>query len=223
MSKRTRLRFQLPREKVERVSVEPAGSRSPSGSRSRRTRASLVASAHASIAATGDLSPERVARDAGVATATFYAHFASKDEAIAASLDLALTDVNGRGTRVLTIEHLLDHGLDATVRAALTGGVAGFREQHRVFRLALSRLPHDRSIRDVYRHHEQDAHRTLRRFLELASAADQIRSGDLDAMTSVLLVTLQGLNNPLLRRPEGEELIDELTRQVTGWLSQTSA
>jgi len=223
MSTSTGLGFRLGREKVERVSVQQQGSRSPSGSRSRRTRASLVASAHASIAQAGDLSPERVARAAGVATATFYAHFASKDEAIAAVLDLALTDVNGRGTQVLTIEHLLDHGLHATIRSALTGGVAGFREQHRVFRLALSRLPHDRSIRDVYRRHEQEAHTTLRRFLELAAAAGQIRRGELDAMTSVLLVTLQGLNNPLLRRPEGEELLDELTRQVTGWLHPTSS
>ena len=192
--------------------------RQPSGSRSQRTRSSLVNAAHDRIAATGDLSPEQVARDAGVATATFYAHFASKDEAIAAALDIALTDVNGRGTNVLTIEHLLDHGLAATIQAALTGGVAGFREQHRVFRLALSRLPHDRSIRDVYRRHEHEAQRLLRRFMELAMAADQIRRGDLEAMTAVLLVTLQGLNNPLLRRPEGEQLIDELTRQVTGWL-----
>lgn len=204
------------------VSNGVTGPRTPTSSRSQRTRGALVAAAHAAIAGSGDLSPEQVAKAAGVSTATFYTHFAAKDEAIAAVLDLALEDVNGRGTHVLTIEHLLDHGLEATVREALAGGVAGFREQHRVFRLALSRLPHDRSIRDVYRHHEQIAHRTLRRFLELAAAADQIRRGDLDAMTAVLLVTLQGLNNPLLRRPEGEELLDELTRQVTGWLQPTS-
>lgn len=206
---------------VENVSAAADNASSLKSGKRGRTRASLVASAHASIAASGDLSPEQVAKSAGVATATFYTHFASKDEAIAAVLDLALTDVNGRGTQVLTIEHLLDHGLEPTIRAALTGGVAGFREQHRVFRLALSRLPHDRSIRDVYRHHEQVAHTTLRRFLELATAADRIRDGDLDDMTSVLLVTLQGLNNPLLRRPDGEQLLDELTRQVTGWLSPT--
>ncbi len=222
MSTPAGLGFWLGREKVERVSGTPEATEVPRDGRRGRTRSSLLAAAHASIAATGDLSPERVARDAGVSTATFYTHFASKDEAIAAILDVALADVNGRGTQVLTIEHLLDHGLETTIRDALTGGVAGFREQHRVFRLALSRLPHARSIRDVYRRHEQDAHATLRRFLELATAADQIRTGDLDAMTAVLLVTLQGLNNPLLRRPEGEELLDELTRQVTGWLRPTT-
>jgi len=210
------------RGKVERVSGSPGATEAPRDGRRGRTRSSLLTAAHASIAATGDLSPERVAGDAKVSTATFYTHFASKDEAIAAILDVALADVNGRGTQVLTIEHLLDHGLEATIRAALTGGIAGFREQHRVFRLALSRLPHARSIRDVYRRHEQEAHANLRRFLQLATAADQIRPGDLDAMTAVLLVTLQGLNNPLLRRPEGEELLDELTRQVTGWLQPTT-
>jgi AcrR family transcriptional regulator len=222
MSMPTGLGFWVGREKVEWVPGSRGATDAPRDGRRGRTRSSLLTAAHASIAATGDLSPERVARDAGVSNATFYTHFASKDEAIAAILDVALADVNGRGLRVLTIEHLLDHGLETTIRDALTGGVAGFREQHRVFRLALSRLPHARSIRDVYRHHEQEAHRKLRRFLELAIAADQIRAGDVDVMTSVFLVTLQGLNNPLLRRPDGEELLDELTRQVTGWLQPTT-
>jgi AcrR family transcriptional regulator len=201
------------------MSMGVNGGRTAAGSRGQRTRASLVESTHSYLARTSELSPEEVAKEAGVSTATFYAYFASKDEAIAAALDVALGEVSRRGRTPLTIEHLLDHGLEATVRAAVGDGIDAFREHHRVFRLALSRLPHARSIREVYRRHEREMTAGLRRFLELSMAADHVRRGDLDAMTSVLLITLQGLNNPLLRGSDDESVLDELTRQVTGWLS----
>jgi AcrR family transcriptional regulator len=201
------------------MSTSLDGVREAGGSRSRRTRAALVRSTHAYLARTSELQPEEVAKEAGVSTATFYAHFASKDEAIAAALDVALGEVSRQGRAPLTIEHLLDHGLEETVRAAVTAGIEAFREHHRVFRLALSRLPHARSIREVYRHHEREMADELRRFLQLSMAAHQVRVGDLDAMTATLLVFLQGLNNPLLRGRDDPAVLDELTRQVTGWLT----
>ncbi len=86
-----------------------------------------------------------------------------------------------------------------------------------MFGLARSRLPRDRSKGDVYLRAEHDTQPLLRRFMELAMLANQVR--DLAAMTAVLLVTLKGLNNPMRRRPECEQLLDELTREVTGWLT----
>jgi AcrR family transcriptional regulator len=201
------------------MSVAAAGPRRPASAKSQRTRETLVRSAHHCVSKTGELSPDQVARHAGVSTATFYSHFASKDEAIAAALGVALAETSERGIAPLNIEQLLDDGLEATVRAAISETVAGFREHHRVLRLGLSRLPHDRSIRQVYRERERESLARLRRFLELAQAAERVRAGDPDAMAGALLISLLGLNNPVIRSNDDPAIMDELVVQLTGWLS----
>lgn len=170
----------------------------PAGRKAQRTHRALTTATRAVIAKTGGFNADQVADSAGVAPATFYAYFPSKDEALASALDDVLTELNERTLAACSIERLLDAGLRATVESAVDAALDVFTSSALVLRLALARLPESRTIRHVYRDHQREATTALHRFVELGIAAGRIADLDVFTATDALLVVMQGLNNPLL-------------------------
>lgn len=193
----------------------------PAAGKPARTHRALVEATRAELEATGGrFSGEAVAARAGMAPATFYAYFPSKDEALAAALD----DVLGRLVDVtlaeLQVDALLDGGVEAVARRAVTVSLEVFVTSAVVFRVALARLPESRTIRDVYRHHQAEARAAMERFLRLGAVAGKLTTDDPAVVTTALLVLFQGLNNPLLlqRGRDASPVVDQLVAAVAGVL-----
>jgi AcrR family transcriptional regulator len=168
------------------------------GTKGRRTHRSLVEATRAVVTETGGFNAEAVAERAGVAPATFYVYFPSKDEALGAALDDVLHELIGRTLGAFTLERILDDGLRAAVEAAVDEALAVFTSSAVVMRLALARLPESRTIRHVYRDHQRRAAAELQRVLERAAKAGHVTGDDAASLTPALMVFLQGLNNPVL-------------------------
>ncbi len=167
--------------------------------RATRTRTALVDAALARLRTDGAFTTEQVAADAGVSVATVYNRFPDgRDGLLAAAFDRSLARVVAAGDEPLTVEHLLDHGLEAAMAAMVDGLAGAFAEEALVFRAALARLPESRAIRDAYRSHEAGSRAVNRRFVELGQAAGRIADGDPDELADLLLVVGQGVNNPVL-------------------------
>ena len=167
-------------------------------SRSERTRRILVDATVDRLRSDGAFTAEQVAADAGVSVATIYNRFPEgRDGLLGAAFDRALDRVVAAGA-VLTVERLLDDGLEATLRAMVDGLVAVFADEVLVMRAGLARLPESRVLRESYRRHEADARSRNHRFVQLGQAAGRIVDGDTDELADVLVVLGQGLNNPVL-------------------------
>lgn len=191
---------------LARSSLDP-----PAGGKARRTYDALVTATRDTVAATGTFSAETVAERAGMATATFYAYFSSKDDALAAAFDQVLHENNERLADALSIEALLDRGLEPLLENLAVVAIHAFKDNALMFRLALSRLSEHRTIRDAYRRRERDALEVIERFVQLGTAAGRLRAGDQQAMATALLVLLQGFNNPiLLHRDDRDPVVREL-------------
>jgi AcrR family transcriptional regulator len=198
-----------------RVPLEP-----PAGRKARETYETLVRATRESLAKSGSFSADDVAARANMATATFYAYFSSKDDALAAAFDQVLEENNAGVAEALAIERLLDEGLNTTVRNALVAAIDGFRDNALLFRAALARLSASKTIRDVYRAREREGVEIIKRFLDLATSAGRIQAVDRDALATSLVVVLQGLNNPLLlHRTDDDPVVDQLVAMVEGLLS----
>lgn len=195
--------------------VEP-----PVTKRSRRTRAELARAVHDEVAQRGTLDVAAITTSADVSPATFYAHFATHDDALAAALDLTLIAVVGVSERQFTIEALLDRGVGQVVAGLVDDVVATFRREALVMRAALARLPRHRGIREVYRHHEGVARAHLTRHVELGQRAGLLRPGDPEARAVTLLVLTQGLNNPLLTADDRVGMVvDDLRHAIMAVLA----
>ena len=197
--------------------VEPSGA-VPVG-RSERTRRVVVDATVARLRSEGAFTVEQVAADVGVSVATIYNRFPEgRDGLLAAAFDTALDRLVSAGA-VLTVEHLLDHGLEATVRAMVDGLVAVFTDEALVMRSALARLPESRVLRESYRRHEADARSRNHRFVQLGQAAGRIADEDTAELADVLVVMGQGLNNPvLLGSSHRARLVDHLTAAIVAVL-----
>jgi AcrR family transcriptional regulator len=193
----------------------------PQGGKARRTYDALVAATRRVIASTGTFSAETVGERAGMSQATFYSYFPTKDDALAAAFDLVLTDLDAAGAHALDVERLLDTDLRTVLSEAVAAVLDVFRDNALVFRLALVRLPEAKAIRDVFRRRERDGYQILRRFVELGQKAGAIRRSNTDRLTTTLLVTLQGLNNPiLLRRRKDQPALDDIVSMLVGLLGE---
>lgn len=190
----------------------------PEAGKARRTYETLVAATRTSIDETGTFSAETVAERAGVATATFYTYFSSKDDALAAAFDAVLRELNEETAGGLGIEALLDGSLVSLMRDLVRTVVHVFRDNALVFRLAVARLPESKTIRAVYRERQREGRALLERFLELGAAAGRIRSDAGADVATALLVTLQGYNNPLLLGRPRPAVLDELARPLVALL-----
>lgn len=194
--------------------------RAPATRRSQRTRAELAQAAHDALAATGTLQPDEIAAAAGVSTATFYAHFGTHDDAIAAGLDLALVSIVAVVDEEFHIEALIERGVPGVVERLVTRSHAVFRDESLVLRAALARHAIHPAIAEVYRSHEERSHAHLVRQVALGQKAGVLADGDPARRATSLLVALQGLHNPLLTKRRLDQAIsNDLVRSIVALLT----
>jgi AcrR family transcriptional regulator len=187
-------------------------------SKGARTRRALIQHLLDVIAESGEFTADVVAERAGLSTAAFYAHFATKDRALAACLDASFSDYAERMARVETIEHLLDHGLEETLRAMVTTLLAVNAEYLNLLRLARSRVQSSEELRDQSRRGERSAFASTARLLQLAQAAGRVRAGDVEVMTATVRTVLQGLDSWMVRSHPAVAA-DEVPRLLTTFLA----
>jgi len=196
--------------------------RAPATARSRRTRSDLARAAHAGLAQTGTLNADATAKTAGVSTATFYSHFATHDDAIAAALDISLTAIVGVAEQRFHIEALIDNGLEKVLHGLIREMHGVFRSESLVMRAAVARLPQHQPMRQIYRTHEARSLEHLTRQIELGQKAGLLRQGQHHQRATTLLVLLQGLHNPLLTKKRiHPEVAADLHRAMHAVLSPT--
>jgi AcrR family transcriptional regulator len=188
-----------------------------------RTRLRLVAAIREEFAASGAFTADLVARRAGSSQATFYNHFASKEEALNAAFSAAMNDLVDMVTGQLQIERVLDAGLDRFASEWVLACVEFFRANSLVFSAAQMQFPRSTKLREIYRDREQAACERYERFVRLGQAARTIRTGDTSAIANVMMIASQGYNNAaILRMRSGDGLHIELTRMVVKMLEPES-
>ena len=188
--------------------------------KAQRTLARLVACTAEEISESGSFTAERVAARAGTSVATFYSHLPTKDAALTAAFSGAMDELVTVVDRVLSVERLLEHGLESVAGDFVRASLDFFAARSLVFRFALARMPEHRALREVYRDHEGAAFRGISRFIELGQAAGKVRQGDPLVIARAFLVLSQGLNNPqALGLGEGDPLLGEFTRLVEALLA----
>jgi AcrR family transcriptional regulator len=190
---------------------------SPDG-KGARTRRALIQHLLAVIAESGEFTADVVAERAGVSPAAFYAHFATKDRALAACLDASFADYTERMARVETIEHLLDHGLEETLRQMVATLLSVNADYLSLLRLARSRVQSSAELREQSRTGERAAFAATARLLELGQAAGRVRAGDVDVMTATVRTVLQGLDSWLVRSHPAVAA-DEVPRLLAAYLA----
>jgi AcrR family transcriptional regulator len=192
----------------------------------RKTRATyhrLVDAARDSVRRNGVLLPEVVAEAAGVSPATLYTYFGSKDALLACAFDVALGEIGEEVARILSIEKLLDDGLESVSRRLVRTVVKHFTRDARVVRLAIARLPESPEMVEVYKRRSDEQLAMIGRFVRLGIAAGRLRTGDVSVLARAVMVQLQGLQNPLVLSPGAGPVVDEICRVVLALLAPTGA
>ncbi len=189
----------------------------PAGGKARRTYENLLEATRCEIAASGSFTAERVANRDGSSLATFYTYFPSKDDALAAAFARALDRLGRWVDAELSIERLLELGLENFCADFVRGCLGFFADESMIFRLALARLSENRELRAAYRDSEDAVFHLYRHFIGLGQAAGKLRDGDPQTMARAMLVITQGLNNPAIlgldpADPLHPELRDVLVR-----------
>ncbi len=187
--------------------------------RSRRTRAALVAAVRDELRLHGTFTADAVADRAGCSVATFYGHFATKDDALASAFELVLIDLADTVDATLTLDLGAGVALEPAVAGWIDRQVAFFRDESLVFRAALARLPFHRGIRHAYREAERVAMGHLETVVAAGQAAGVIRPGSARPLAEAFLVLSQGLNNPHALRPDADELRGHLQRALVAALA----
>lgn len=159
-----------------------------------------------------------IAAEADLAAGTFYTYFRDRSEALGALFDDRLGVIVGGVSGVLTADRLLDVGLRATLDAAVGETVAGYRKHAAVLRAALTVLHNDERIRAVYWRRHADSALIVRQFLRRAAAAGMVRRDRHRAIAQTLLLTLQGLNSPIVLNSPDPRLVAGIRRCTTDML-----
>ena len=175
-------------------------------SRSRRTRHDLVEAVRADLRETGTFTAETVAARAECSAATFYAHFGTKDAALTEAFTLVLEDLTALSAESLSAERFGRFGCEQTVSEFVAAQTQFFATESLAFRAAIERLPSHRPIRDAYRNAERVWMAQLVPTLADLVGAGLIDIQDIETAAEALLVFGEGLNNPRLLRPDGDEL-----------------
>jgi AcrR family transcriptional regulator len=183
----------------------------------------LVDAARDSVRRNGVLLPEVVAETAGVSPATLYTYFGSKDALLASAFDVALGEIGDEVARILSIEKLLDDGLESVSRRLVRTVVKHFNRDARVVRLAIARLPESPEVVEVYKRRSDEQLAMIGRFVRLGIAAGRLRTGDVSVLARAVMVQLQGLQNPLVLSPGAGPVVDEICRVVLALLAPTGA
>jgi AcrR family transcriptional regulator len=199
-------------EATETLPAAPEG-----GTRLERNRQKLVAGIRAEIAASGNFTAEGVTKRAGTSPATFYNHFASKDDALVAAYDALMGELADSVLQHCRIERLLDLGLDEFFLDWLLDSAAFFAENAALFRLAQAAIERSSELRELFRHYEDSIIDTYRRFIELGQAAQLVRPGDALAMAQMLAVISEGWYHPLIQKLESGS---PLHREMAGSLAR---
>jgi len=184
-----------------------------------RTRHRLIHAIRQEVCATGDFSAERVSLRAGVSPATFYNHFATKDEALVAAYQALMTDLDDMVTDRCRIEVLLDDGLREFMSKWLLNTASFFSTHAPLFRLAQAGIARSKELRNVFRQHQDFAIQAYARLIELGQAARAIRVGDSLILAQVLVVNTQGWFHPLIQKLKPNtglhiEMVETLVRML---------
>lgn len=163
--------------------------------RSQRTRAALLDALNLHIRDHGSFTAKEIASVVGCTTGTFWAHFEDKDDAIAAVFSEALADlvdltneVFGDSPRgLVAMRSEVDHWALGTVDRMIDY----FSTRVLLYRLAISRLPEHRAIREAFRMAEGAT---------IACVADCLNSKTTLDDAAVIVAFCQGLNNPIILR-----------------------
>ncbi len=185
-----------------------------------RTRTQLVAAIRMEIAASGGFTAELIAQRTNTSVATFYNHFATKDDALIAAYAEVMQELQQLVAHHCHIEKLLDLGLRKLVADWLLDASAFFAANAVLFRLAQATLERSKPMRDLFRQHEEHIQKIYQRFIELGQAAKLLRQGGSHAMAQVLVVITEGWYHPLIQKVKsGSPLHQEMTAVVTRALS----
>ena len=98
-----------------------------------RTRLRLVEAVRHEIEDAGAFTAEQAARRAGASPATFYNHFGSKEDALAAAFAALMDDLVGHVETQLRVERLLELGLEAFAREWVWATARFFRTNSKTF------------------------------------------------------------------------------------------
>ena len=189
--------------------------RTPATKRSKQTRADLARAAHEEIACNGKVDSDAIAKAAGVSVATFYSHFASHDDAIAAALDLSLGEIVGVAEDVFLAELFASDGLDAVLVKLIAEMHRVFRKESLVLRAAQARLLAHAPSRHIFRSHEIRSIEHLTAQIQLGQESGQLGDGPADKRAMSLLVLLQGLHNPVIMKKRIDPVLtDDLHRAM---------
>ncbi len=186
--------------------------------RSRRTRAALIDAVREQIRSSGSFDADSVASLAQCSAATFYSHFGTKDDALAAAFRLVLHDLVGQSAELLTVDRVQEFGLDRTLVDLVEQQADFFRAETLLFRAALSRIPHHRGLRDAYRDAEATDLSRLGELIAEGQSAGLVRQGPVDVMASTVLVLAQGVNNPRALRHDAADIRTEIAHALTSVL-----
>lgn len=192
----------------------------PTSPTKRRTLERLSASTRSEIEATGSFTAERVAERAGSSVATFYTYFPTKADALNAAFDRVLADLIDFCEGAFQVEALAEQGLSTFCETLANETIRFFKENEKVFRLALAALPENPSLRALYRNCEKTTLAHQKQWVAEAQQRGHVRNGQSAEIARGLLVLLQGINNPsVLRTRRNDALRDELGRAIFLFLS----
>jgi len=183
--------------------------------KAQRTRQILIDAIRDEIAETGSFSAELVARRSGNSVATFYNHFATKDDALIGVYEQLMDELIELVQEKCRIEELLDVGLRQLVESWIVHSAILFRHNASLFRISQLTIERSKTMRDLFRQYEMIAIHHYRRFIERGQAASLIRDGNAETMAQVLTVISESWHHPMVQRlEEGSEFHMELTDVV---------
>jgi len=186
-----------------------------------RTRRLLQQCTLEVIAETGEFTGELVTERAGVSTATFYSHFATKDHAIEACLAACFEEYEAKMQRAESIELLLEAGLHATLHEIVTTITAINDDYRALLRLARGRIQASQLLREQSRAEERRAFAATERFIALGQSAGRIRAGDTEVLTATVHTVIEGLDTWTIRT-HPEVASNEIPELLTRYLSPES-
>jgi AcrR family transcriptional regulator len=186
----------------------------PATRKTRATHQKLIDAARYSVRRNGVLLPEAVAETAGVSPATLYTYFGSKNALLAAAFDAALGEIGEEVSRILSIERLLEDGLESVARRLVRTVVKHFIQDGRIVRLAIARLSDSPEVAEVYKRREDEQLAMIGRFVKLGITAGKLRDGEVSILSRAVMVQLQGLQNPIVLHSGAGPIVDEIGRVV---------
>lgn len=193
----------------------------PRTARSRRTRAAIVDAVREELRRTGAFTVDRVVERVGCAPATYFTHFASKEDALAVAYGGVLADLERLTIELFDVDELRLLGPRAFATFAERELVRFFQAEWRTFNAALARISENRGVRDRHRAAEDAIHGHVARFLAAAERAGIVPGPAAASRASAVIVLTQGFNNPHLLRARADDpmhavLANSLATALTG-------